>query len=91
MTVQQFHTLTEIEKIAAIMQYGRLLAQGVEDEYRIFLYQFDTFYVTTKYRSDNDSLKEIDIFLEVNQAIPHFRKKIISIHPAGRIQDIPAR
>ena len=87
MTLQQFHSLNELDKVAAIMQHGRLLAQSLEDECRIFLYQFDSFYVSTKYRSSDDQLKEIRSFLEVKEAMPHSRKTLISIHPAGRAYD----
>ena len=84
MTIQQFQHLGELEKIGAVLEYGRLLAQNLQEEYRIFLYRLESFYVAMKYHLTNDQLKEIDIYSEVEQSIPHFRKTLISVHPAGR-------
>lgn len=91
LTLQQFHSLPELEQLAAIMQHGRLLAQSIEDECRVFLYQFDSFYVTTRYQSADDQLAEIQCFLEVKEAVPHFRKRLISMHPASRAYATPDR
>ena len=84
MNIQQFNRLDEIEKIVAIIEYGRLFAQSLENECRIFLYRLGSFYVSTSYYADDDKLKGITTFDEVEQSMPYFRRMIISIHPAAR-------
>jgi hypothetical protein len=84
MTIDQFTELHELDQVSAIMQYGRLMAQNVEDGCRVFLYRVETFYVAATYSRPNDLLTGIVCFLEVNQAIPHFQKKLLSVHPAER-------
>lgn len=89
MTLQQFLELNEMEKVCAIMETGRLLAQKLEPETRIFLYRLDTFYVSASYSMVTDQLTDIIAFIDVDQSIPHFRKFLISIHPAERQYDTP--
>jgi hypothetical protein len=87
--MEQFHELGEMEKVSAIMQFGRLMAQNTENNKRLFLYRFETFYATAEYEQPNDQLIEINCYLEVEQTVPHFRKHLISIHPAEREYDTP--
>lgn len=89
MTLQQFLELNEMEKVCAIMETGRLLAQKLEPETRIFLYRLDTFFVSASYSMVTDQLTDITAFIDVDQSIPHFRKFLISIHPAERQYDTP--
>lgn len=89
MTLQQFLELNEMEKMCAIMESGRLMAQKLEPDTRIFLYRLDTFYVSACYSLQNDQLTEITAYIDVDQSIPHFRKFLISIHPAERQYDTP--
>lgn len=84
MTLQQFRLLNDLEQVSAILEYGHLMAQNVEDGQRTFLYRFDTFYVSASYSSADDTLTDVTCFLEVDQSIPHFRKQLISINPAER-------
>ncbi|HUR10764.1 MAG TPA: hypothetical protein VM012_05315 [Flavitalea sp.] len=84
MTIQQFQCMDEMEKLATVLEYGRLLAQNLQDEYRVFLYRIESFYVSMKYYLTNDQLKEIDTFSDVYQSVPHSRKTFIFINPAER-------
>lgn len=84
MTIQQFRQMDVMDKVSAIMQFGRLMAQDTEEKKRIFLYRLESFYVSTSYVQPGDQLSEINCYLEVNQLIPHFRKHLISINPAER-------
>jgi hypothetical protein len=84
MTIQQFQHLGEAEKIGAVLEYGRLLAQNLQEEYRVFLYRLESFYVAVKYYLTNDDLKEIDSYSDVQQQMPHYRKMLISVNPAER-------
>ena len=85
MTFQQFNKLNETEKIVAIMEYGRLFAQSLEDKCRVFLYRIGSFYVTASYRTENDLLEEINSFARVDDSTS-CRKIITKIHPAGRAE-----
>jgi hypothetical protein len=89
MTMQQFQQLDEIEKLSVILQSGRLLAQNIEENKRIFLYRLGSFYVSATYSTSDDSLTELTTFLELDQTAPHFRKLLITINPAEREYDTP--
>lgn len=89
MTLQQFRILNELEQVSAILEHGLLMAQRVEDDERTFLYKLETFLVTACYSSDTDQLISITCFIEVEQAVPHFRKQLISINPAEREYQSP--
>jgi hypothetical protein len=86
--MQQFRQLAEMEKVSAIMQFGRLMAQSTENESIIFLYRVESFYVSACYSLQNDQLIQIDC-LEINELLPPFRKHILSAHPAEREYEIP--
>ena len=85
MTLQQFNSMNETEKIVAIMEYGRLFAQSLEEKCRVFLYRLGSFYVTASYRTDDDDLEEINSFMRVDESTS-CRKIIFSIHPAERAE-----
>jgi len=85
MTIQQFNILNETEKIVAIMEYGRLFAQSLEEKCRVFLYRIESFYVTTSYRTENDDLQAINSFNRVDES-DSCRRIIVSIHPAARAE-----
>ena len=83
MTIQQFNKLTEIEKVVAIVEYGRLFAQSAEDRCRVFLYRVGSFYVTASYSTETDELEEINSFARVDESAS-CRRIIVKIHPAAR-------
>jgi hypothetical protein len=85
MTIQQFNSLNEMDKIVAIMENGRLFAQSFEDKCKVFLYRLGSFYVTTSYRNEDDQLEEINSFARVDESTS-CRKIIIRIHPAARAE-----
>ena len=89
MTIEQFYGLTEMEKLCAIMESGRLMAQKLEPDTRIFLYRLQTFFVSACYCISTDQLTEITAFVDVEESLPHFRKFLISVHPAERQYDTP--
>lgn len=86
MTIQQFNTLDENGKIVAIMEYGRLFAQSLEEKCRVFLYRLGSFYVTASYRTEDDDLEEINSFTRVEESAS-CRRIIVSIHPAARAEN----
>ena len=87
--MQQFVDSNEMEKMCAIMESGILIAQKLEPKTRIFLYRLDNFFVSACYSLEDDLLTEITAYIDVDQTIPHFRKFLISIHPAERQYDTP--
>ncbi len=89
MTIEQFLELNELEKLCAIMENGRLIAQRHETETRVFLYRLESFYVSACYVIADDQLSEITAYIDTDQTVPHFRKYLISIHPAERHYDTP--
>ena len=89
MTIQQFLDLNEMEQVCVIMKSGKLMAQKFEPDTRIFLYRLETFYVSACYSLQNDLLTEITAYIDTDQSLPHFRKFLVSIHPAERQYDTP--
>ena len=85
MTIQQFNRLSETDKIVAIMEYGMLVAQSLEEKHKVFLYRVGSFYVTTSYRTETDDLEEINSFTRVDESAS-CRRIIIKIHPAARAE-----
>jgi hypothetical protein len=82
MTLDQFQILEEVEKLSAILEHGRLVAQHIENNNRVFLYRLDSFYVSANYSADQ--LADITCFVAIDQATPHFRKQLFLINPAER-------
>jgi hypothetical protein len=89
MTIEQFLELNEMEKLCAIMESGRLMAQKLAPDTRIFIYRLQTFYVSACYCISTDQLTEITAFVDVEETMPHFRKFLVSINPAERHYDTP--
>ena len=89
MTIEQFLELNEMEKLCAIMESGKLMAEKLEPDTRIFLYRLQSFCVSACYCISTDQLTEITAFVDVEETMPHFRKFLISIHPAERQYDTP--
>lgn len=84
MTLQQFRLLDHLEQLSTILEHGHLIGQNVEEGERLFLYRIHNFFVCATYSSLDDELQHITCFFEVDQAIPHNRKHLISINPAER-------
>jgi hypothetical protein len=89
MTLQEFRSLPDLEQVSAILEFGHLMARNVEDDEQIFLYRIGDFFVSACYSASDDQLTDIICFLEVEQSVPHFRKKLISVNPAERQYDSP--
>lgn len=45
MTLYQFNALDEMEQIEAIWEHGVHIAERLHEEYKLILYQIDSFYV----------------------------------------------
>lgn len=87
--MQEFERLNEMEQLSTILQLGKLVSQLLEEECRVFLYRLDSFYVAVSYISDSDQLKEIHLFARLEDACPHLRTHLASIHPAERNYSTP--
>ncbi len=85
MTLQQFYDLNETDKVAAIMEFGSLLAEHIEENKRIFIYRLDAFYVSTSFHLTADQFCEINCYQEINNLVTHHRKNIMLINPAERL------
>ncbi len=85
MTLQQFLELDETDQMAALIEFGNLLAQHTEDNKRIFIYHLDSFYVSASYHSTTDQFCGITCYQEMNDLVFHHRKNIMLINPAERL------
>lgn len=89
MTIEQFRLLDEMEKISVILQYGRLMNQSLENHQQIFCYRVGSFFVSAIYSSPEGELVEISCVMGAGEELDHFRKHLISIHPAEREYETP--
>jgi hypothetical protein len=64
------------------------MAQTADADRRMFLYQFEGFYVAATFSCSNDQLTSIECFLEIDQTTPHFRRQLFLVNPAERA-DLP--
>ena len=53
-TLYEFNSLNDNEKYEAIMEYATYVADRIEDQYKILLYQFENFYVELFYNSQDN-------------------------------------
>ncbi len=89
MTMQEFHQLNEMEKLSAIMQSGILRTQNRKGGLRIFIYRFESFYVSISYNLIDDQLTGISSFAEGNNLVPEYRRKTSVVNPAEREYETP--
>lgn len=70
MTLYKFKALTEEEQLAAVSMFGVELAQRIENEYRIWLYQLDGFYVQVYHYLIDDKIKKHSCFFSPDFLTP---------------------
>lgn len=67
MTIEQFVQLSEMEQVAAIMQFGTLMMQDGNGERRVFVYRLDHFLVFTSYGREDDRLLAVGCMAEAGE------------------------
>lgn len=87
--MQQFRQLDEMEKVSAIMKSGTLMAQNLQGNQRIFVYRFQSFYISASYSVTDDQLIEIKSFPAAGHLVPEYRRQMIAINPAEREYETP--
>lgn len=70
MTLYQFIALKEDEQIAAVSMFGVELAQRIENEYRIRLYQIGGFYVQVYHLLIDDKIEKHNCFFSPDVLTP---------------------
>jgi len=61
-TLYEFNSLDELEKIEALGEYGELIAHRFEGAFKFMLYQINDFYVQLKYITEGNIFKELQSF-----------------------------
>lgn len=85
----EFEQLSEMEKLSLIMESGILMCQHSGQGSRIFIYRFDTFFVSATYTvNDNDRLTDIHCF-EQASFVEGYRRQQIAVNPAEREYEMP--
>ena len=66
MTLYQFNALVETEKHEAIWEHGVMVADRIDAEYRVILYQIFSFYVELYYHTELNVLCRLRSFSSTN-------------------------
>ncbi len=61
-TLYEFNSLNDNEKHEAMMDYAVFIADRIEEQCKILLYQFDNFYVELFYDSCNNAITRFKSF-----------------------------
>ena len=61
-TLYEFNSLNELEKIEALGEYGVILAHRFEEIFKYMLYQINDFYVELKYILEGNIFVEMKSF-----------------------------
>lgn len=65
MNVKQFEDLAEIDQLKILIQFGILIGEIMERNFRVFIYQVYDFYVETNYTLETDDLTSIKSFSDL--------------------------
>ena len=73
MTLYQFNQLDEMEQQEAIWE-GALIADRMDREYKILLYQIDGFYVEVFYHQEYNVIRRYRSFASTEQLAPNLER-----------------
>lgn len=65
MTIKKFRDLDEMEQHEAMWEYGVMVGDRIEGEYRIVLYQIFNFYIELYYHIELNVLRRLHTFDEL--------------------------
>ncbi|MEO7294107.1 MAG: hypothetical protein ABIW34_13445 [Ginsengibacter sp.] len=65
-TLYEFNSLEELEKIEALGEYGQIVAHKFEGKFKFMLYQINNFYVEIKYIEKTNAFVELRSFKTTN-------------------------
>lgn len=71
MTLYQFNQLDELEQLEAIWEHGIKIAVRVQDEYKLTLFQIDSFYVEVWHHLEHGVDKRYRSFSSTDQLAPY--------------------
>ena len=77
MTIYQFLALDGREQ-AEIVWSGEIVANRIEGEYNLILYQIDSFYVEVWYHIEDNDVRKMRSFLSTEQLLPYLNQIDIS-------------
>lgn len=70
-TLYEFNSLNDNEKHEAMMEYAVFVADRIENQYKILLYQFDNFYVELFYDNINNAITRFKSFISQELLHPY--------------------
>ena len=73
MTLYKFNQLDEMEQAEAVWD-GDFIADREDAEYKILLYQIDSFYVEIYYHKEYNVIRRFRSFSSTDQLQPYFEK-----------------
>jgi hypothetical protein len=79
MTLYQFNQLDELEQKETLWEKGVFLADRVDGEYFIKLYQIDGFYIETYRHIEHNVIKRMRSFSSTNPLDPYIDKLKINL------------
>ncbi len=61
-TLYEFNSLEELEKIEALGEYGQIVAHKFEGKFKFMLHQINNFYVEIKYINESNAFVDLRSF-----------------------------
>jgi hypothetical protein len=77
MTLYQFLALDEMEQAEAVWE-GIMIADRIEGEYRLILFQLDSFYLEVWYHMEYNVIRKFRPFVSTEQLQPYLNQIDIS-------------
>jgi hypothetical protein len=78
MTIYEFLALDEIEQAEAVWA-GVMIADRIEGEHRLILYQLDSFYIEIWYNMEDNEIQKVRSFENTEQLQPYLSQIDISV------------
>jgi hypothetical protein len=74
MSLYQFILLDEMEQAEILWEHGVMIANREEEETKYILYQLDKFYIEVQYHKEQNLLKGLTPFENMNRLSPYLDK-----------------
>lgn len=72
-TLYQFNAMDEMEQIEALWEHGVHITERQDGEYRLILYQIDSFYVEVWYHMEDNDIRRFRSFSSITQLEPYLK------------------
>jgi hypothetical protein len=78
MNIYNFNRLDAVNKVDALIHHSELIDKRTDEQFRILLYQVDSFYVEVYYDIAYNKIRKIKSFTSIRLLNPYLKKIDIS-------------